>query len=62
MSIQLMDDGNEKSEVVAVSIDPNFASYLHNDYLSLEHEKREPSTVMLKRYVHCLPAYSVAMQ
>ncbi|XP_019161607.1 PREDICTED: paired amphipathic helix protein Sin3-like 2 isoform X2 [Ipomoea nil] len=50
MSIQLMDDGNEKSEVVAVSIDPNFASYLHNDYLSLEHGKREPSTLMLKSY------------
>ncbi|KAL0343943.1 UNVERIFIED_CONTAM: Paired amphipathic helix protein Sin3-like 2 [Sesamum angustifolium] len=49
LSIQLMDDGNEKSEVVAVSVDPNFASYLHNDYLSVVHGKKESSAVMLKR-------------
>ncbi|KAL0424318.1 UNVERIFIED_CONTAM: Paired amphipathic helix protein Sin3-like 1 [Sesamum radiatum] len=40
LSIQLMDDANEKSEVVAVSVDPNFASYLHNDYLSVVHGKK----------------------
>ncbi|CAI9109588.1 OLC1v1009432C1 [Oldenlandia corymbosa var. corymbosa] len=49
LSIQLMDDGSEKSEVVAVSIDPNFAAYLYNDYLSIGHGKRESSAVMLKR-------------
>ncbi|KAL3526467.1 hypothetical protein ACH5RR_011123 [Cinchona calisaya] len=49
LSIQLMDDGNEKSEVVAVSIDPNFAAYLYNDYLSVGHGKKESSAVMLKR-------------
>ncbi|KAL0431680.1 UNVERIFIED_CONTAM: Paired amphipathic helix protein Sin3-like 2 [Sesamum radiatum] len=48
LSVQLMDDANEKSEVVAVSVDPNFASYLHNDYLSV-HGKKESSAVMLKR-------------
>lgn len=45
-----MDDGNEKSEVVAVSVDPNFASYLYSDYLSVEHGKKESSAIMLKRY------------
>ncbi|KAI3452368.1 hypothetical protein Pfo_009033 [Paulownia fortunei] len=49
LSIQLMDDGNEKSEVVAVSVDPNFATYLHNDYLSVNHGKKESSAIMLKR-------------
>ncbi|KAL2252439.1 UNVERIFIED_CONTAM: Paired amphipathic helix protein Sin3-like 1 [Sesamum indicum] len=49
LSIQLMDDANEKSEVVAVSVDPNFASYLHNDYLSVVHGKKESSAIMLKR-------------
>ncbi|KAL2528801.1 Paired amphipathic helix protein Sin3-like 2 [Forsythia ovata] len=49
LSIQLMDDGNEKSEVVAVSMDPNFANYLHNDYLSAVRDGKESSAVMLKR-------------
>ncbi|KAL8528277.1 hypothetical protein ACS0TY_005906 [Phlomoides rotata] len=49
LSIQLMDDGNEKSEVIAVSVDPNFASYLHKDYLSVAHGKKLSSAIMLKR-------------
>ncbi|OIT33725.1 PREDICTED: paired amphipathic helix protein Sin3-like 2 isoform X2 [Nicotiana attenuata] len=49
VSIQFMDDGSEKSEVVAVYVDPNFAGYLYNDYLSVEHGKKESSAVMLKR-------------
>ncbi|CAA2967038.1 paired amphipathic helix Sin3-like 2 isoform X2 [Olea europaea subsp. europaea] len=49
LSIQLMDDGNEKSEVVAVSVDPNFANYLHNDYLPVVPGRKESSLVMLKR-------------
>ncbi|XP_069149570.1 paired amphipathic helix protein Sin3-like 2 isoform X4 [Solanum lycopersicum] len=49
LSIQLMDDGSEKSEAVAVYVDPNFSGYLHNDYLSVEHGKKESSAVMLKR-------------
>lgn len=44
-----MDDGSEKSEVVPVHVDPNFAGYLHNDYLSVEHGKKESSAVVLKR-------------
>ncbi|XP_051141397.1 paired amphipathic helix protein Sin3-like 2 isoform X2 [Andrographis paniculata] len=49
LSIQLMDDGKEKSEVVAVSVDPNFASYLHSEYLSVSHVRKESSPVVLKR-------------
>ncbi|CAN4079305.1 unnamed protein product [Withania somnifera] len=49
LSIQLMDDEGDKSEVVAVAIDPNFAGYLHNDYLSVKHGKKESSAVLLKR-------------
>ncbi|KAH0707948.1 paired amphipathic helix protein Sin3-like 2 [Solanum tuberosum] len=49
LSIQLMDDRGDKSEVVAVAVDPNFAGYLHNDYLSVKHGKKESSAVLLKR-------------
>ncbi|KAI3722352.1 hypothetical protein L2E82_33388 [Cichorium intybus] len=48
LTIQLMDDGNEKTEVVAVSVDPNFATYLHNDFLSVVPGKKE-SGIMLQR-------------
>ncbi|KAF9624644.1 hypothetical protein IFM89_012690 [Coptis chinensis] len=34
LSIQLMDYGYEKPEVTAVSIDPNFAGYLHDEFLT----------------------------
>ncbi|XP_022845041.1 paired amphipathic helix protein Sin3-like 2 isoform X1 [Olea europaea var. sylvestris] len=49
LSIQLMDDGNEKSEVVPVSVDPDFADYFYNDYLSVTNGRKESSSVMLKR-------------
>ncbi|KAL3629289.1 hypothetical protein CASFOL_026511 [Castilleja foliolosa] len=49
LSIQLMDDGNVKSEVVAVSVDPKFATYLHEEYLSSNNGKNESSEVMMKR-------------
>lgn len=44
-----MDGGSDKSEVVAVAVDPKFSGYLHNDYLSVEHGKKESSAVLLKR-------------
>lgn len=48
ITIQLMDDDvNEKTEV-AVSVDPKFAAYLHNDLLSVVPEKKE-SGIMLRR-------------
>uniref|UniRef100_A0ACD5VD60 Uncharacterized protein n=1 Tax=Avena sativa TaxID=4498 RepID=A0ACD5VD60_AVESA len=34
LSVQLMEYGHEKPEVTAVSIDPNFSSYLFSDFLS----------------------------
>ncbi|XP_031282358.1 paired amphipathic helix protein Sin3-like 4 isoform X2 [Pistacia vera] len=48
LSIQLMDNGHDKPEVTAVSMDPNFAAYLHNDFLSIP-EKKEKSGIFLKR-------------
>ncbi|XP_052196269.1 paired amphipathic helix protein Sin3-like 2 isoform X2 [Diospyros lotus] len=49
LSIQLMDDGNDKAEVVAISVDPNFAAYLHNDFLPIVSSKKEPSGIFLRR-------------
>lgn len=49
LSIQLMDDGNDKSDMVAVSVDPNFANYLHNDFLPVVSSKKEPSGIFLQR-------------
>ncbi|KAI3699768.1 hypothetical protein L2E82_44292 [Cichorium intybus] len=47
LTIQLMDDGNEKPEVVAVSVDPNFAAYLHKDFLSVNGRKQ--SGILMQR-------------
>lgn len=51
MSIQLMDYGHDKPEVTAVSIDPNFATYLYSDFLSVVPDKKEKSGILLKRYL-----------
>ncbi|XP_029126334.1 paired amphipathic helix protein Sin3-like 3 isoform X2 [Cajanus cajan] len=48
MSIQLMDYGYDKPEMTAVSMDPNFSAYLHNDFLSVVPDKKE-SGIYLKR-------------
>lgn len=48
LTIQLMDDGIEKPEVVPVSVDSNFAAYLHKDFLSAVNAKKQ-SGIMLKR-------------
>ncbi|XAR51803.1 hypothetical protein NMG60_11006541 [Bertholletia excelsa] len=52
MSIQLMDDANDKADVVAVSIEPNFAAYLNNDFLPVFSSKKEPTGIFLKRNKH----------
>lgn len=49
LSVQLMDNGNEKAEMVAVSIEPNFAAYLFNDFLSIVSGKNKPQGIMLQR-------------
>ena len=50
LTIQLMENGHDKPEVTAVSLDPNFAAYLHNDFLSVVHEKKK-SGIFLRRCV-----------
>ncbi|WOG93367.1 hypothetical protein DCAR_0312651 [Daucus carota subsp. sativus] len=48
LSIQLMDDGNEKKEVVAVSMDPNFVAHLNNEFLPIPINK-ESDRIILQR-------------
>lgn len=49
-----MDYGHDKPEVTAVSMDPNFSAYLHNDFLSVLPDKKEKSGIFLKRFVELL--------
>ncbi|XP_023512218.1 paired amphipathic helix protein Sin3-like 4 isoform X2 [Cucurbita pepo subsp. pepo] len=49
LSIQLMDYGYDKPEVTAVSMDPIFSSYLHNDFFSVLPEKKLKSGIFMKR-------------
>ncbi|KAF8031803.1 hypothetical protein BT93_D0882 [Corymbia citriodora subsp. variegata] len=49
LSIQLMDNPNEKPEVFAVCIEPNFAAYLHNDFLIASPIRKEPHDIFLSR-------------
>ncbi|KAI9153728.1 hypothetical protein LWI28_015603 [Acer negundo] len=49
LSIQLMDNFIEKPEAFAVSMDPNFAAYLHNDFLPNFHGKKELHGIALQR-------------
>lgn len=48
LTIQLMDDGLEKPEVVPVSVDPLFTTYLHKDFLSTATVKKQ-SGIMMQR-------------
>ncbi|XP_071735041.1 paired amphipathic helix protein Sin3-like 2 isoform X1 [Rutidosis leptorrhynchoides] len=67
LTIQLMDGTNEKPEVVSVSVDPNFATYLHDGFLSVSPGNKE-SGIMLQRNKHrfsdmdAAAAMSAAMQ
>lgn len=49
LSTQLMDNATEKSEVLAVCMDPTFSAYLHNDYLSVHPIKMESHDITLLR-------------
>ncbi|XVF44115.1 hypothetical protein PTKIN_Ptkin02bG0094400 [Pterospermum kingtungense] len=49
LSIQLMDYGHDKPEVTAVSMDPNFAAYLQNEFLSIVPKEKEKPGIFLKR-------------
>lgn len=52
LSIQLMEYGHEKPEVTAVSMNPNFASYLYNEFLSVAPERKKMHGVFLGRCEH----------
>ena len=45
-----MEYGHEKPEVTAVSIDPNFSSYLFSEYLCSLSDKKLSEGVYLVRY------------
>lgn len=45
-----MEYGHEKPEVTAVSIDPNFSSYLFSEYLCSMPDKKLSEGVYLGRY------------
>ncbi|XP_060959025.1 paired amphipathic helix protein Sin3-like 2 isoform X2 [Cannabis sativa] len=47
--IQLMDNMSEKPEVFAVSMDPNFADYLYNEFLSIFPEEKDQDGIALRR-------------
>ncbi|KAL5221863.1 hypothetical protein ABZP36_026576 [Zizania latifolia] len=49
LSIQLTEYGHEKPEVTAVSVDPNFSSYLFNEYLSSITDTKLSEGVFLER-------------
>lgn len=48
LSIQLMNRGNDKPEVTAVTVEPGFANYLQNDFLSFVSDEEKPG-LFLKR-------------
>ena len=50
LSVQLMEYGNEKPEVTAVTFDPTFSQYLYNDYLSSIQDTKLADDVFLRRY------------
>ncbi|KAL5806692.1 hypothetical protein ACOSQ4_029425 [Xanthoceras sorbifolium] len=52
LSIQLMDNVIEKPEAFAVAMDPNFAAYLHNDFLPTFNGKKELHGIALQRNKH----------
>uniref|UniRef100_A0A7N1A344 Histone deacetylase interacting domain-containing protein n=1 Tax=Kalanchoe fedtschenkoi TaxID=63787 RepID=A0A7N1A344_KALFE len=49
LSIQLMDYGHDKPEITAVSMEPNFSSYLHDDFLGATPDRKEKSGILMKR-------------
>jgi hypothetical protein len=51
LTIQLMEYGNEKPELTAVSFDPTFSPYLYNGYLSSIDDTKLVDDVFLRRYV-----------
>ncbi|CAH8387248.1 unnamed protein product [Eruca vesicaria subsp. sativa] len=48
LTIQLMNSGNDQPEVTAVAVEPGFANYLQNEFLSLVPDEERPG-LFLKR-------------
>ena len=48
LAIQLMNNGSDQPEVTAVTVEPGFANYLQNDFLSLLPDEERPG-LFLKR-------------
>nr|VDD29811.1 unnamed protein product [Brassica oleracea] len=48
LAIQLMNSGNDQPEVTAVAVEPGFANYLQNEFLSLVPDEEKPG-LFLKR-------------
>ncbi|KAL1218756.1 Paired amphipathic helix protein Sin3-like 5 [Cardamine amara subsp. amara] len=48
LSIQLMNNGNDQPEVTAVTVEPSFANYLQEDFLSFVSDEENPG-LFLKR-------------
>lgn len=44
--LQLMDNGHDKPEVTAVSIDPTFSAYLHNEFLSIVTSRKKHDVIL----------------
>ncbi|ESQ28214.1 hypothetical protein EUTSA_v10018014mg [Eutrema salsugineum] len=49
LSIQLLDYGYDKPDVTSISMDPAFAAYLHNNFLSYQSNVKENPRIYLKR-------------
>ncbi|CAH8257671.1 unnamed protein product [Arabidopsis lyrata] len=49
LSIQLLDYGHDKPDVTSISMDPTFAAYLHNVFLSYPPNAKENPRIYLKR-------------
>ncbi|XP_039011214.1 paired amphipathic helix protein Sin3-like 4 [Hibiscus syriacus] len=47
-----MDYGQDQPEVTTVSMDPNVAAYLHNDFLLVFPEEKEKLGIFLRRNIH----------
>ncbi|KAE9613429.1 putative transcription regulator Others family [Lupinus albus] len=65
LSIQLMDCELDKPEMAAVSVDPDFSAYLHNDFLSVVPDKKNVGIFLernIRRYTSSDELASQAME
>lgn len=58
LAIQLMNSGNDQPEVTAVAVEPGFANYLQNEFLSLVPDEEKKPGLFLKRWVVFIRAFN----